>query len=304
MTPERMQLEAVNALAKKLSVYESQVSKALYDALQTMRADMSKLYEKYATNGILTKADMTRYNRYASMEKQMLTALDPAIKANLKVIKRLTPEMYNESFFREAWQIDSASELRLNWGTINKGAIVEDLANPYDKIAYENYPRNAKQAIRKAINNGLPLGKTLTQMTRDLKKAMNITNAAGIRIVRTEAMTAQNAAANDVYTRAIDRGIEGDDIWDATFDLKTRPDHGHADGQVKNKKTGMFSLGGELTPYPGWENLSAKQRINCRCHHRFQISGYSPKLIRTREQGVIPFQTYDEWKKNYPIKVK
>lgn len=304
MTPERLQLEATNALAKKLMTYEKQVSKSLYDALQTMRAEMTKIYEKYATNGILTKADMTRYNRYASMEKEMLAAIDPALKENLKTIRRLSPEMYNESFFREAWQIDNVSGLRLNWGTINKDLIMENLANEYDKIAYENYPSNAKQAIRKALTDGLPLGKSLNQMLKDLKKAMNITNFNGIRILRTEAMYAMNAAANDVYIHAMSKGVEGDVIWDATHDYKTRPDHGHADGQVRNIKTGMFTVGGEQTPYPAWEGLSAGNRINCRCHIRFQVTGYAPELMRTRDQGVIPYQTYDEWLKEYPIKVK
>ena len=215
------------------------------------------------------------------------------------------PDMYNESFFREAWQIDNVSGVRLNWGTINKDVIMEDLANEHDKIAYEKYPTNARFEIRKALNNGLTLGKSLTQMTRDLKKAMNITNMAAMRIIRTEAMTAQNAAANDVYIRAFEKGIEGDDIWDATKDARTRADHGYADGQIKDKKTGMFSLPGEDPfPYPCHESLTAKNRINCRCNHRFQVSGYSPQLMRTREQGILPYMNYDDWKKKYPIKVK
>jgi uncharacterized protein with gpF-like domain len=304
MTPERLQFEATNALAKKLMTYEKQVSKSLYDALQTMRSEMTKIYEKYATDGMLTKADMTRYNRYASMEKQMLAAIDPALKENLKTIRRLSPEMYNESFFREAWQIDNVSGLRLNWGTINKNLVMENLANEYDKIAYENYPSNAKQAIRKALTDGLPLGKSLNQMLKDLKKAMNITNFNGIRILRTEAMYAMNAAANDVYIKADALGLHGKVIWDATKDARTRSDHGHADGQVRDNKTGMFTVGGEQTPYPAWEGLSAKNRINCRCHIRFQVAGYVPQLMRTREQGILPYMNYDDWRKAYPIKVK
>jgi hypothetical protein len=265
---------------------------------------MTKIYEKHATDGMLSRADMARYNRYASMEKQMLAAIDPALKENLKTIKRLTPEMYNETFFREAWVIDNVTELRLNYGTINKNLVMENLANEYDKIAYENYPRNAKQAIRKALTDGLTLGKSLNQMLRDLKKAMNITNANAMRILRTEAMTAMNAATNDVYIKAETLGVEGDVVWDATHDMKTRADHGHTDGQKRDKKTGMFSLGGELTPYPAWEGLSAGNRINCRCHIRYQIAGYEPQLMRTRKQGVIPYMPYDEWKKQYPIKVK
>lgn len=299
-----MQFEATNKLANKLVEYEKQVSEALFNSLQTMRSEMSKIYEKFEKDGLLTKSEMTMYNRYANMEKQMMSALDPALKENLKTIKRLTPEMYNEAFFREAWLIDNTTGLRLNWGTINTDVILENLANEYDKIAYENYPRNAKQAIRKALTDGLTLGKSFPQMMRDLKKAMNITNANAMRILRTEGMTAMNAAMNDAWLRAEEKGVQGDIVWDATLDSKTRPDHGHADGQVRDKKTGMFTIGGEPTPYPAWEGLTAAQRINCRCHTRLQIEGYEPQLRRTREQGVIPFQTYDEWKKNYPIKVK
>jgi hypothetical protein len=304
MTQERVEFERTNALAKKLYTYEKQVSESLYNALQTMRSEMSRLYDKYAIDGILTKAEMTRYNRYSVMEGQMLEAIDPALKANLKTIKRLSPDAYNEAFFREAWSIDNASGVRVNWGTINIDVVLEDLANEYDKIAYENYPRFAKQAIRKAMNNGLTIGKSYAQMMRDLKLAMNITNAAAIRIIRTEGQTAYNKAADDVYLRAKEKGIEGNEIWDATFDGRTRLDHALADKQIKDIKTGMFTVGGEQAPYPCWEGLSGAQRINCRCHTRFEIEGYSPQLTRTREQGIIPFQSYEEWKKNYGVKVK
>jgi len=307
MTQERLQFEAVNKLAIKLNTYEKQVSKALYDSLQTMRSEMTKIYEKYATNGVLTKADMTRYNRYASMEKQMLAAIDPALKENLKTIRRLTPEMYNEAFFREAWVIDNTAELRLNWGVINQNLVTETLDNTYDDIAFKNYPVSARQEIRKALTNGLTLGKSLPSMLKDLKKAINITNAKGTLILRTEGMYAMNAAANDVYIKADSLGINGDVIWDATKDGRTRPIHGHLDGAVRNKKTGMFPIDDKVTketPYPAWEGLSAANRCNCRCNIRYQIAGYSPQLMRTREQGVIPYMSYDEWKKTYPIKVK
>jgi len=305
MTQERMEFEKVNALANKIVTYENQVSKALYDALQTMRSEMSKIYEKYAEKGVLTKAEMARYNRYASMEKQMLSALDPAIKDNLKVIKRLTPEMYNESFFREAWIMDNQAGVNINYGTINKDVILETLADSeYKQIALKRYSQSSILKIRSALVNGLATGQTFTKMMKDLKKAVNLLNYEAMRIIRTEAMTAMNAAADDVYLRAREKGIEGNQIWDATFDARTREDHGRADGQIRDVKTGTFSVGGEKTPYPCWEGLSAGQRINCRCHMRFEIDGYSPQLIRTRENGIIPFQTYEEWKKNYKPKIK
>jgi hypothetical protein len=34
---------------------------------------------------------------------------------------------------------------------------------------------------------------------------------------------------------------------------------------------------------------------NCRCGIRMDIEGYSPELRRSREQGIIPYQTYSDW---------
>lgn len=294
---------AIKALEAKTATYEKEVAKALYDALTTMRADMSRLYDKFAVNGILTNADMSRYNRLANMEKQMLDTLDPALKANLKTIRRLTPEMYKESFYRYEWALDNETGLRLIMGLPNKDAITNNLDNTFDKIALETYGNDARLLIRKAISAGLAQGKTLPQMIKDMKKALNITNYVASRIIRTEAMTARNAGATDVYTRAIAKGVNGNVFWISVMDDRTRPtgkkakgNHREMDGQARDKN-GLFHLAltGETARYPGDSDLSAGQRIQCRCTIRFEIDGYSPQLMRTRENGVIPFQNYEEW---------
>jgi len=114
--------------------YEKEIALALRDALNSMRGEMARIYEKYAIGGKLTKAEMTRYNRYATMEKQMLEVLDPALRANLRTIKRLTPNQYEASFFRYGWAVDNSTGLRLAWGTVNKAQIAAALASEYSKI--------------------------------------------------------------------------------------------------------------------------------------------------------------------------
>ena len=117
-----------------------------------------------------------------------------------------------------------------------------------------------------------------------------------MRILRTEGQTAANAAQTDSYTKARAQGVDGIRVFDATLDGRTRPVHGEADGQHEDKE-GMFSLGGEKTPYPAWAGLSAGNRINCRCRTRFQIEGYAPQLRRTRDEGIIPYATFIDWKR-------
>jgi hypothetical protein len=64
-------------------------------------------------------------------------------------------------------------------------------------------------------------------------------------------------------------------------------------------KDGFFSLGGVKVKHPASGDLPAGERINCRCRIRYEVEGYSPQVRRTREQGIIPYQTYPEWVKNY-----
>jgi len=276
--------------------YEKEIALSLRDALNQMRGEMARIYEKYATAGKLTKAEMTRYNRYATMEKQMLSALDPALKANLRTIRRLTPEQYEASFFRYAWSVDQSTGLRLAWGNVNKAQIAAALASEYSKISLERYGLDARMAIRSALNNGLSLGKSYAQMASDLKKAINTTNFKASRIVRTEGQYAVNAGQEAAYQKAKENGVKGQERWQATLDGRTRDQHQIMDGKAK-EEDGLYHFpNGDTAPYPVWEGLSAENRINCRCHEILVIEGYEPQLRRTRSEGVIPYQNYTEWK--------
>jgi SPP1 gp7 family putative phage head morphogenesis protein len=299
--------QSYKALLAREAQYERRVAAVLRKALDEIRAEMSKIYEKYAVNGILTKAEMTRYARYAAMETNIVGKLSPVIRASMDTIKRLQPDQYQAAFFRAAWEIDNAAGVALNWGIINTDAIraAYSITDPENKAmaeALKNYSLNARGKIRKALNNGLAQGKSYPAMARDLKDALNKTNFEAMRIIRTEGQSAIAAGTADAYDRAIEDGVDGGVFWAATLDARTRDQHQAMDGQERDKD-GLFHFpNGETAPYPGWEGLSAENRINCRCHLRFGIAGYSPQLRRTRDQGLIPYQTYSDWEEsNGPI---
>jgi hypothetical protein len=216
--------------------------------------------------------------------------------------------MYNESFFEYAWAMDNGNGVRLSYGNINPDTINElfSITNPknIEMInALKNYKLSAKTAIRNALLSGLSQGKSYSKMMRDIQKALNMIAYKALRIVRTEGQRAINNGQYDLYLKAEQQGIEGEEIWDATLGAKPgrtrRHDHQIMDGTAK-EKDGYFHLpNGEKALYPLDPNLSAEQSINCACRARFQVDGYAPQLRRTRDQGIIPYQTYDEWKKNY-----
>lgn len=300
---------AYRAVERKMVQYEREIAEVLRNALDEIRKEMSKIYEKYASGGILTKAEMTKYNRLTTLEKQIDDIMKPAIKETGAILDRIPPAMYNESFFHYAWAMDQTSGLRIAWGVLNEKAIVENLANTFAKIALQRYKLNSPLQFRAALSKGLIQGQSYVEMMRDLKKAVNLKNYEAMRILRTEGQYAVNAGQADLYNRAIAKGIEGNRIYDATLDARTRQTHGAADGQpfhpadgtfqVDGIDSGYFIVGGEKTPYPAWEGLSAENRVNCRCRVRFQIDGYSPQLRRTRGEGIIPYQTYSDYVEQY-----
>jgi len=279
--------------------HEREAARVLRDALNEMRAQLTVIYEKYASDGVLTLADMTRYHRLTTLEIDILKTLDPATRATLRTINRLRPEQYGEAFFQYAWAIDQASGVALKWGALNRPAIIASLDNRMYKIAADVYPRDARAQILRALNSGLAQGKSYQDMARDLKHAINTTMFRAQRIIRTEGQTAQSAAQDAAYARAEDQGVEMGVVWDATLDDVTRESHQAMDGQGRAADGFFDGPGGERAPYPAWEGLSAEERIQCRCRLRAEIDGYAPSLRRTRESGIVPYQTYPAWKENH-----
>lgn len=292
---------ALVALRRKEDEYVREIALTLKHALEKMQSEMTTIYRKYAKDGKLSYADMAQYNRYKGMQESIVSILDEATAATVPKIKELVPDQYNESFYRHAWAIDNSQGIRLAWGTINPDVVTELLASKYFKIALKTYGPDARKIVRRELADGLPRGKSYDEMVKGLKKALNIVNYKALRIIRTEGQAAINAGQDDAYMRAREMGVEGRFVWTSTLDRRTRPssskvyeDHRSMDGQVKGED-GTYNLQGEKPRFPLDNVLSAGQRINCRCRERFEPTGFSPVLRRTRDQGLIPMMNYDEW---------
>ena len=288
---------AAKTVERQIVLYERAVTAALQRALVKIRSDIATLYDKYAdSDGLLTRAEMSRANRLVTAEKTVVAELNKATGANLTTMKTLQPEMYNASFFHQAWAIDQTTGLRLDYGRLNVRAIRANLASKEFADALKRYPAVARERIREAINNGLIRGQGYPAMMRDVRDALGMTRGDAMRIVRTEGQRAANAGTNAAYAVAEDSGVEGKTVWVATKDGTTRDQHQAMDGQPR-EEDGLFHLpNGDQAPHPLHSSLSAENVCNCRCDIRFEVTGYSPQLMRTRDGGLAPYQPYSEWR--------
>lgn len=273
--------------------YERYIQSSLRNSLTTMKGEMSDFYSRWSVNGKISLVQLEKYGRYSRMEKTLTDILNPELSSHVRKMKTYVPEQYLDMYYRTAWAMESSLGASGRWGLINKNTAIQlySITNANNKLlaeALSNYSYSARKKVRQALFNGLTLGKNFSSMASDLSKAMKITGESANRIIRTEGMGAINAGIEAAYLKAIDGGLSGKIVWSAILDQKVRPDHAAMEGKVKEDDGFFRGPGAERAKYPGWEGLSAGQRINCRCIEVFKADG--------KEPNPVNFSEFDEWR--------
>lgn len=270
------------------------------EAIEAIRADLAKLYERYAENGVLTNAEMTKYNRLASLERQLTEELRPVALRNNRLLDKLASVQYEEAFYRHAWAIDQTAGVSLKWGMLSPDQVAAAVSNPLGGLAKQALSRATVERVRRAVAQGLIRGTTLRQMMIGIRDAMNTTANEAMRIARTEAHRARELGNLLASGKAEDLGVQVVRVWDATLDDRTRARHANLDGQPESD--GGWTLEGVKAQYPGDPSLPASQSINCRCTAIDTVEGYSPSVRRVRGEGLQPYQTFETWAKSHGVK--
>lgn len=260
-------------------------------ATEAIRDSLAELYEKYAENGKLTHAEMTKYNRLQSLEKQLSEELRPAVLRSNRVIEKAVRVQYEESFYRHAWSIEQAAGVSLRWGLLSPDQVAAAVENDLRHLAKRRLSRETVQRVRTSITQGLIRGSTLRQMMGNVKEAISASANDAMRIVRTEAHRARELGGMRATQRSEEQGVKITRVWDATLDDRTRPGHAQLDGMPESQ----WRLGGIKPAYPGDPALPARQSINCRCTAVDEIEGYEPKVRRIRDEGLQPYETFGSW---------
>ena len=122
---------------------------------------------------------------------------------------------------------------------------------------------DAWEATRSQLLEGFAAGEDIGSLQRRITGVVDVTKAKAEALARTEVISASNAGA----VASVD--AMGDNAppyrqWMATNDLRTRPTHRRADGQVVPRGT-PFDVGTATLEYPGDPSGPASEVINCRC---------------------------------------
>jgi SPP1 gp7 family putative phage head morphogenesis protein len=280
--------------------YEREIKIAYRTALKSIQGEMAWLYEKYADEGVLTYAEMTRYNRLDGLEREIAGILGENDRTVKRTLNKLTGEQYEQAYFSHAWAIEQDVGVALKWGGLRPEDIKAIVNNPLSLIAKDSLTQTERTRIRRAITQGLIRGESYPQMARDIRTTMESSFKDALRIARTEAHRAQIEGTLETYNDAEDLGVEIQRIWVASLDDRTRDSHAALDGEPAEERDGeyMWNVGGTWAEGPGLTGDPAED-INCRCTVREEIVGLEPKLRRTREGGIEPYLKYEDWREKY-----
>ncbi len=289
--------------------------KSYTKALKDIRKKLDNLYKKFLTLEEPTKAQLTQFMRLSKIEKEIIDIMKPYLKANQAFIKDMTVLGIDNGYFMNGWVLDQGSGLSLELGFVDDTAVRAatgiggDIGNltgllsnaeikQHQKVltdAFVNYNKDTIKWISRDIKQGIIQGESAVNVARRIQRS-GITQSfnSAMKISRTEVLRATGLSGQIAYEEARTFGVEVNEIWDATLDNRTRPDHASADGNIRDNETGFFSVpwGESLGPH---RNGIAKQDIHCRCLSVGEVEGYSPELQAERNKGLQPRQTFKQW---------
>jgi len=282
-----------------------QIVRAYKSSLDTIKKQMAVIAEKYEVNGVLTYAEMTKYNR---LNSTLGTVIDELRNLNRTVRKEsitLAAAAYEESFFRYGYAIARGNNLNISFGLVNPYTIKAAVNLPFSGLTMTQlFERASQETIWKtqqAITQGLIQGTSYGKIAREIKDVLGTSLKRAMLIARTEASRAATQGQLALYEEAESDGIEMTRIWSAALDDRTRDAHGALDGQHADKD-GLFHIDGMSAEGPGlWGD--AAMDINCRCRVYAEVAGYPTKYRRVNGT-VQDYMDYPEWYEKYGKKKK
>jgi SPP1 gp7 family putative phage head morphogenesis protein len=288
-------------LDRVLNRGEKQTIDAFKQALKEIREELSNTFERYAKEGALTQEIMNKYNRLGKLEAAVVEKLNSALNRSDRVLMATQITAYSEAFNRYMYAVSKEINFDIDFVLLRKETVKEAVKNPLEKIAKDRLKFLGRQRVRRAIKQGIIRGDSYPQMARTIRGAINGTTNDALRIVRTEGQRAAVRGQQKQAETVREKGIEIKEIWDASLDSRTRPEHGRMDGKEAKEHNGEMMF---YSPDVGWiagpvQSGVPSFDINCRCRVRMQ-TGEAPATRRAGDKGqreVIPYKTYSEWAK-------
>ncbi|MBU5214361.1 phage minor head protein [Heyndrickxia oleronia] len=290
--------ELEKLLDKRLDQSEKVIGKQYASLLNEIRIELAKLYEKYESGGVLTYAEMAKYDRLTKFLDYVNTLLGTNYKDLKKTIYDVLGESYLDGYYLTAWAIETDTLSKLNYSAVTSETITAMIENPISGIKLSH--RLQKQRadiiykIQQEVTQGLVKGESYKVMATRLKGALEGDANKAMRIVRTEAHRVQESSKLDSAVHANNNGVIMLKEWNSVEDQRVRHKSNANHRTLNGKKVsidGVFKQGLGEGPAPGQMGV-ASHDINCRC-----FLTYSVEKVEKVDAKELDGMVFETWKK-------
>ena len=261
--------KAHQATDKVLEKLEKQLNSLYTEAYKEIKKQIAEVVSKMEFTPDMTPQQRytlaIKYDRLTKLEKQISESLK---NVNSEAVKIINDEMTNVYRTNYEFMVEGIKEGGV-FPVLSKSEIKEILTEqitPFKKLAIDALKNSAqiKQQLTRELISGIMQGESIPQLAKRIRGTFESNLERSIKIARTETTRVENSARQDTADQAAKSGLPMKKKWIATKDERTRDSHKSADGQVVDYDK-PFIVGGEELMYPGDENGSAGNVINCRC---------------------------------------
>ncbi len=252
-------------LKKDLDEFELKLLLHYVEKLKNIRILLSESFRAAGIDGPIKAgetnnhfAEMNKYNRLASLEKNIAEEIKDLSGISIKQINDHLVNTYGLSFEKTIEAINAGLNISIKFQKIPRSVVLESIKNPYDRVGWNwrtaGHHLKSIDLIKSEITNGLIEGKGYLQTAADIKvKVDNLANNI-TRIVRTESHRVQVLGRNESLEKSIKDskkiGIELEKVLISIVDNRTRPQSLQMNGQIADEN-GLFTYPNGIKGLPG-----------------------------------------------------
>lgn len=293
-----------NYIDKLVNQAEKEIETLFAKRLKEIKQIIANMYEKYDRDEPqVTWTEFNKYNRLNKELNRIGQMLSQDYREVAKAIKQSQQNVYIEKYMMSLFLYEVASQTSMNFDIPTSQTIQTAIEQPIEFIklvpTLQKHRDDTLKRIRTHITQGIMSGEGYSKIAKALRNDLGMSKAQSVRVARTETGRALSQAGLDSAMVAKDNGLDMKKRWYATKDTRTRDTHRHLDGTSVDIEDNFHSSGC-VGPAPKLfvGVASAKENINCRCKLLYYIDEDElPTVMRTKEDGVIPFTTYRDWEK-------
>lgn len=310
--------ELLEKMEKKIRKEYQQAVKDVQEKLDDYLrrfAVKDELWRKNVENGKKTAEEYKKWRmgqimvgkRWEEMRDTLAQDLHNANAVARSVIEGYRPEVYAINHNFATYEVEMGSKLDTSYTLYNRQAVERIMREDPDLLPPPGRKMKASLVAGKDIAwqegqiqsvtmQSILQGESIPSMAKRIAQTMGETNhKATIRYARTAVTGAENAGRRDAFERAERMGIDMEQEWRATLDMRTRHSHRQLDGE-RRPVGEAFSNGCE---YPGDPSGPAEEIWNCRCSIRGIVAGLEPQARKLRSLEGIEGMSYDEWRESH-----